>query len=54
MVELTIDLPEHGLFAGDRGTIVRVHTADAFEVEFIADGRTVGVLTLEADQLRRV
>lgn len=31
-----------------------VHTADAFEVEFIADGRTVGVLTLEADQLRRV
>jgi hypothetical protein len=53
-VALTKDVPEHGLVAGDIGTVVHVYsTGDAVEVEFVrADGLTVAVLTLRASDIR--
>ncbi len=51
IIELTIDLPEHGLRAGMRGTIVDKHTDDAYEVEFIDEhGETIDFLSLYSDQ----
>ena len=46
-------LPAVGLEAGDVGTVVFVHDhGKAYEVEFVAaDGRTLAVETLRADQL---
>jgi hypothetical protein len=53
-VILTCDLPEHGLSAGDIGTVVLVHRGAAgYEVEFTSlDGDTIAVVTLMADQVR--
>lgn len=53
---LTCDLPEHGLAAGDIGTVVLVHDeGKGYEVEFMTlDGETVAVATLWADQVRAV
>jgi hypothetical protein len=53
---LTNDLPEHGLKAGDVGTIVHLYSdGTAYEIEFFAlDGRTLDVVTVEADQVRPV
>jgi Domain of unknown function (DUF4926) len=55
-VVLQCPLPELGLEPGDVGVVVHVHASGAaFEVEFISlDGRTVGVQTLEASQIRPV
>lgn len=55
-VILACDLPEHGLSAGDIGTIVLVHRNEAgYEVEFTAlDGDTIAVVTLMANQVRPV
>lgn len=55
-VVLTSDLPEHGLRAGDLGTVVMIHRGgEGFEVEFIAlDGDTVAVVSLMADQVRPI
>lgn len=49
-------LPEHGLSAGDIGTVVFVHRGAAgYEVEFTAlDGDTIAVVTLMANQVRPV
>lgn len=53
VVVLTRDVPEHGLRRGDVGTIVHLHSHDAFEVEFIsASGRTHAVITLTAADVR--
>jgi hypothetical protein len=54
-IVLTIDLPEHGLTSGDLGTVVLVHAGGAgYEVEFTdLSGRTLAVVTLSADQVRR-
>lgn len=54
---LTVDLPEHGLCAGDIGTVVERHdVADrepGYSVEFFdMTGRTVAVVTLPAGDLR--
>lgn len=51
---LTRDLPEHGLKAGDVGTVVHCYeSGQGFEVEFVsADGRTVAALTLTAAEVR--
>ena len=51
---LTEDLPEHGLKAGDVGTVVHVHKAGvAYIVEFIStEGKTVAVTTVEQEQVR--
>ena len=55
-VILTVPLPEHGLEAGDIGTVVLVHRGgEGYEVEFITlDGKTVAVVTVLADQVRRI
>jgi hypothetical protein len=56
IVVLVHSFPEHGLQAGDIGTVVDVRGDGAeFEVEFMTgDGRTVGVLTLEAADIRKL
>ena len=52
-VVLTRDIPESGLQAGDLGAVAHVHSSTAFEVEFVtADGRTVALLTLSANDIR--
>ncbi|HXH13700.1 MAG TPA: DUF4926 domain-containing protein [Alphaproteobacteria bacterium] len=54
-VVLTTELPEHGLQAGDLGTVVLVHTRGGYEVEFMTlDGETVAVVSLTPDQVRPV
>ena len=55
-VVLMCSLPALGLEPGDVGVVVHVHgQGAAYEVEFMSlDGRTVGVETLEARQLRPV
>ena len=57
-VILTRDVPEHGLRAGDVGTVVERHTVpdvadEGYSVEFFdMTGNTVGVVTLPATALR--
>lgn len=52
-VALTHDIPEHGLRAGDLGTVVFVYDPDGLEVEFMtASGETNAVLTLHLDDVR--
>lgn len=56
IVALLIDLPAHGLRAGDVGAIVLVHQGGAgFEVEFCTlAGTTVAVATVRRDQVRPI
>jgi len=53
-VVLVNNFQAYELVAGDTGTIVHVYQdGHAFEVELVtADGATVAVLTLEADDIR--
>ena len=52
IVALTQDLPEHGLFRGQVGTIVETLGENAFEVEFAsADGVPYAMLGIEAEKL---
>lgn len=53
---LTVDLPEYNLRAGDVGTVVHVYSdSNGYEIEIFAlDGRTLDVVTVEADQVRPV
>lgn len=55
-VVLSRQLPEHGLQTGDVGAVVFVHrNSEAYEVEFVAgDGKTVGVVTLKPEDIRRL
>lgn len=55
-VVLAEDIPEHGLEAGDVGTIVFVHRGgEGFEVEFLTlSGETVAVATLLSSQVRSI
>jgi len=54
-VVLTRDLPEHGLRAGDLGTVVEIYTPDGLEVEFVtASGGTEAVVTVIASDVRAV
>ena len=54
-VVLVRDVPDAALRCGDRGTIVHVYTADAFEVEFLrASGATTAVLELNSSDVRPV
>lgn len=51
VIELTVDIPERQLRAGDQGTIVHSHSSEAFEVEFTnEDGETVELLALSPKQ----
>ena len=56
LAALQIELPAYGLIAGDIGTVVHVYDQGAaYEVEFVrADGRTLAVETLRADQIEPV
>ena len=56
LAALRQELTVYGLIAGDIGTVVFVHMdGAAYEVEFVAaDGRTVAVETLTADQVEPV
>jgi hypothetical protein len=53
LAALSQDMPAKGLLAGDVGTVVFVYGhGQAYEVEFVAaDGRTLAVETLRADQI---
>jgi hypothetical protein len=53
-VVLTSDLPQHGLRAGDLGTVVLVHEGGSgYTVEFATvHGATIAVVTLDAGQVR--
>jgi hypothetical protein len=56
-VILTVDLPEHGLCAGDVGTVVERHDVPAREVGYSVEffdmtGRTVAVAIVPASALR--
>jgi len=55
-VVLKTSVPAQKLEAGDVGTVVHIYRdGQAYEVEFVTlDGRTVAVVTLEADQVRPV
>jgi len=54
-VVLTVDLGEHRLKKGDVGTVVMVHAAGAYEVEFVTfSGDTVAVVSLLPSQVRPV
>lgn len=55
-VVLATPLPALGLEPGDVGVVVHVHASGAAcVVEFMSlDGRTIGVETLQANQLRPV
>lgn len=56
VVVLAEDLPEHGLKAGDLGTVVLVHGAyEGYEVEFVAlDGSTIAVVSVFPSQIRAI
>lgn len=55
VVVLERDVPESGLRKGDLGTLVHVHQAGAFEVEFVrAGGGTTALLTLSDRDVRAV
>lgn len=55
-VVLTAPMAEHGLEAGDIGTVVLVHKGgEGYEVEFIAlDGETITVTSLLRSQVRPI
>jgi hypothetical protein len=55
-VVLASELPEHGLKAGDIGTVVLVHgRGKGYEVEFVSlDGETVAVVSLLPHQVRTI
>ena len=55
-IVLKKDLPEHGLRAGDIGTVVLIHqNGKGYEIEFAAlDGETIAVVTLFANQVRSI
>ena len=51
-IVLVTDLPEHGLQAGDIGTVVLVHSIRGYEVEFMTlDGETLAVVSLYPNQI---
>jgi len=53
---LRVDFLDHGLQAGDMGTVVHRYTDGlAYEIEFFtADGQTFDVVTVEATAVRPV
>ncbi len=53
-VALTVDVPEHGLAAGDVGSVVHVYKGGkSFMVEFTTfDGTTVAVAKVSDSQIR--
>jgi hypothetical protein len=55
LVALSDDKPDHGLCAGDIGTVVEVYDGGGLEVEFVeASGETRAVLTLSPSDVRKL
>jgi hypothetical protein len=51
VIELSVDIPEQNLRAGDRGTVVHCHNQEAYEIEFTNEnGETLNFLSLSPDQ----
>jgi hypothetical protein len=51
VVELAVDLPNHNLRAGARGTVVHLHDGNTYEVEFTNEyGDTLDFLALRHEQ----
>jgi len=54
-VVLAHDIIEHGLRAGDLGTVVMVYPENGIEVEFVrGSGATEAMLTLSNDDIRKM
>lgn len=54
-VVLKHDIPEHGLRAGDLGTVVEVYPESGVEVEFVkGSGATQALLTLSKRDIRKI
>lgn len=54
-IVLAVDIPEHGLRAGDIGAVVEVYDDDAVEIEFVlGSGRTQALLTLPVGHIRPI
>ncbi|MBI5376343.1 MAG: DUF4926 domain-containing protein [Candidatus Schekmanbacteria bacterium] len=53
-VVLTHNIKEYGLTEGDIGVVVHCYkNQDTYEIEFVtADGKTIAVLTLSANEIR--
>lgn len=52
VVAVLDDKPEEGIISGQVGTVVEVHSPDAFEVEFLdANGRTIALAELRRNEL---
>jgi hypothetical protein len=55
VVVLAHDIAEHGLRAGDLGTIVEIYSGSGLEVEFVrGSGVTQALLTLTGKDLRKI
>lgn len=55
IVVLAHDIPEHGLRAGDLGTVVEIYPGGGVEVEFVrGSGATQALLTLSERDLRKI
>ncbi len=53
VVAAATDLPAFGVKVGDVGTVVEVHGAEAYEVEFCNDrGETLAMLAMSGADLR--
>lgn len=54
-VVLSRDVPEHGLLAGDLGTVVQVYPEGGVEFEFVmCSGDTQALLTLSEQDVRKI
>ena len=54
-VVMARDVPEHGLRAGDLGTVVEVYPEGGVEVEFVrGSGVTQALLTLSEQDVRKI
>lgn len=54
-VVLAHDVPEHGLKAGDLGTVVEIYSEGGLEVEFVrGSGTTQALLTLSEKDVRKI
>lgn len=54
-VVLAHDVPEHGLRAGDLGTVVEIYPEGGVEVEFVrGSGATQALLTLSERGIRKI
>ena len=55
IVVLAHDIPEHGLRAGDLGTVVEIYPGGGVEIEFVrGSGVTQALLTLSERDLRKI